>query len=299
MAAIKNRGLGKGLEALFNDITINTQDINEAAETLLDGQISLLDVNLIKPNNNQPRKTFNDEKTDELAKSIENHGIIQPIIVRTVKEGYEIVAGERRWRAARKASLKKVPCLIRELDEKQNMLFSIIENMQREDLNPIEEAKALQELVLVYGFTQEDISKNVGKSRPYVTNALRLLRLPESIQEMVVNQLLSNGHARAILALKDEKVQMDLAKMAVRENLSVRELERIVNKRLSDINNLKPKSREKVDSKEIKLIEQELKSVIGTKVKIHFNGKKGKIELEYYSKDELERLIDLLNSLKN
>ncbi len=299
MAAMKSRGLGKGLEALFNDITINTQEISEATETLLDGQISLLDVNLIKPNNNQPRKTFNDEKTEELAKSIENYGIIQPIIVRSVKEGYEIVAGERRWRAARKASLKKVPCLIRELDEKQNMLFSIIENMQREDLNPIEEAKALQELVSVYGFTQEDISRNVGKSRPYVTNALRLLRLPEGIQEMLVNQLLSSGHARAILAVKDEKTQMDLAKHAVRENLSVRELERIVNKKISGLANPKPKSKERVDAKQIKSIEEELKSIVGTKVRIHFNGKKGKIELEYYSKDELERLIDLLNGLKH
>ncbi|MBR4074936.1 MAG: ParB/RepB/Spo0J family partition protein, partial [Firmicutes bacterium] len=188
MAAPKRKGgLGRGLSSLFEDVPVHVEEYVKTTEQAAEskgkkgevaGEIVFLDINDIKPNANQPRKEFNDEKIDELARSIEIHGVIQPIMVRPFGKGYEIVAGERRWRAARRAGLKKIPAIIRELDEQQNMLIAIIENMQREDLNPIEEAMALEEMIKTYGLTQDEVSKSVGKSRPYITNALRLLKLP-------------------------------------------------------------------------------------------------------------------------
>jgi len=297
MAAAKGRGLGMGLEALFNNVEINTQDIHDATFAQESG-IVFLEINKIKPNSKQPRKSFNDEKIDELAKSIEVHGIIQPIMVRKSNEGYEIVAGERRWRAARRASLKKVPCIIRELDEEQNMLFAIIENMQREDLNPIEEAEALNSMITSYGLTQEEVSKSIGKSRPYITNALRLLKLPLIVQTLVIEGTLTNGHARAIVGIKDEKKQIELAKQAAESGLSVREVEELA----SDTSKINSKSRSKskfrTKNREIQDLEQELKSVLGTKVNISMGPRRGKIEIEYYSKEELERLLEMLLSLK-
>ena len=296
MPAIKGRGLGKGLEALFSDVEISTQETNAGDLNEKEGGILFLDVNDIKPNANQPRKNFSEEKIEELAKSIEIHGIIQPIMVRSSGQGYEIVAGERRWRAARRASLKKVPCIIRELDEEQNMLISIIENMQREDLNPIEEAEALQQMTARYGLTQEEISKSVGKSRPYITNSLRLLKLPDSIQEMVVNGSITGGHARAILGIKDESQQLLLAKQVAERGLSVREAEALAGE--IDSNKKKAKPRTRVKNQEIANLEENLKSIFGTKVAINHGARKGKIEIEYYSKEELERLLELFYSMK-
>ena len=297
MAAPKGRGLGKGLEALFNDVEINMHDSNHETDGNQDG-ILFLDINDIKPNAKQPRKNFQEDKIEELARSIETHGIIQPIMVRPAREGYEIVAGERRWRAARKTSLKKVPCIIRELSEEQNMLIAIIENMQREDLNPMEEAEALNQMITNYGLTQEEVSKSVGKSRPYITNALRLLKLPAAIQELVVQGELTSGHARAIVGVKDEKKQMQLANRTATEGLSVREIEALVNKENDGSQNklTRMKSREK--NREITDLEEELKSALGTKVAISHGPKRGKIEIEYYSREELERLLELLLSLK-
>lgn len=297
MAAAKGRGLGMGLEALFNNVEINAQDIHDATNAQ-EGGIVFLDINDIKPNSKQPRKSFDEEKIEELARSIEVHGILQPIMVRPLKEGYEIVAGERRWRAARKASLKKVPCLIRELDEEQNMLFAIIENMQREDLNPMEEAEALNQMISTYGLTQEEVSKSIGKSRPYITNALRLLKLPMHVQNMVTEGALTSGHARAIAGIKDEKKQLEIANHAVRSGISVREIETLIgesgdgNKKKTSVKKPKTKSREITD------VEEELKIILGTKVSIVHGTKRGKIEIEYYSKDELERIIELMLNLK-
>lgn len=296
MPAPKARGLGKGLEALFSDVEINIHNTNEAEKEALEGGILFLDINDIKPNSNQPRKNFSDEKIEELAKSIEVHGIIQPIMVRTAGQGYEIVAGERRWRAARKASLKKVPCIVRELDEEQNMLVSIIENMQREDLNPMEEAEALSQMTTKYGLTQEEVSKSVGKSRPYITNSLRLLKLPSAVREMVVDGELTSGHARAILAVKEEKKQIEMAKHIVKKGLSVREAEALANESEEGKQKTRPKARKK--NQELTNLEEELKTVLGTKVAIQHGTKRGKIEIEYYSRDELERLLELLFSLK-
>ena len=295
MAGAKGRGLGKGLEALFNDVEINAHDQERSA----DGEgIQFIDINKIKPNSKQPRKSFPDEKIEELARSIEAHGIIQPIMVRPSGEGYEIVAGERRWRAARRAALKQVPCIIRELTEEQNMLVAIIENMQREDLNPIEEAEALNQMITTYGLTQEEVSKSVGKSRPYITNSLRLLKLTDDVREMVVQGQLSNGHARALISVKDEKRQLELANQAVRDGLSVREIETLANKENEGPVKRATKAKARAKNREITDLEEELKSALGTKVAINHGSRKGKIEIEYYSRDELERLLELLLSLK-
>lgn len=298
MAVQKGRGLGKGLEALFNEVEINMQEIDDSTAANQEHGILFLDINAIKPNSNQPRKHFQDEKIDELAKSIEAHGIIQPIMVRVAGDGYEIVAGERRWRAARRASLKQVPCIIRELSEEQNMLVAIIENMQREDLNPMEEAEALNQMITNFGLTQEEVSKSVGKSRPYITNSLRLLKLPADVREMVVQGELTNGHARALVGIKDEKKQLELAKRIAREGLSVRETEAFASKAVEGIENKASKAKPRAKNREITDLEEELKNALGTKVAINHGSRRGKIEIEYYSRDELERLLELLLSLK-
>ncbi|HVI39794.1 MAG TPA: ParB/RepB/Spo0J family partition protein [Anaerovoracaceae bacterium] len=295
MAVPRGRGLGKGLEALFNDVEINTHDSGRSNDQ--EG-ILFLDLNDIKPNSKQPRKNFQDDKIDELARSIETHGVIQPIMVRPAGEGYEIVAGERRWRAARRASLKQIPCIIRELSEEQNMLISIIENMQREDLNPMEEADALNQMITKFGLTQEEVSKSVGKSRPYITNALRLLKLPAEIQEMVVQCELTNGHARAIAGVKEITKQLRLANRVVKDGLSVRETEALANKENEGTDKKPAKAKPRTKNREIADIEEELKTALGTKVAINYGTRRGKIEIEYYSREELERLLELLLSLK-
>lgn len=296
MAVPKGRGLGKGLEALFNDVEINARGSDNPAEG--HEGILFLDINDIKPNSSQPRKNFPEDKIEELAKSIEIHGIIQPIMVRPSGEGYEIVAGERRWRAARKASLKQVPCIIRELSEEQNMLVAIIENMQREDLNPMEEADALNQMITRFGLTQEEVSKSVGKSRPYITNSLRLLKLPAMIRDMVIQGELTSGHARAIAGVKEEKLQLNLAKKVVKDGLSVRETEMLANKENEGAGNKPNKPRTLAKNREITDMEEELKTALGTRVAINHGTRRGKIEIEYYSRDELERLLELLLSLK-
>lgn len=316
MAAPKSRGLGRGLEALFGDVEINvtennTQEKNDtpakktskkaasasANENVTEADensVVFIDINDIRPNENQPRKTFNEEKIAELADSILEHGLIQPIVVRKKDVGYEIVAGERRYRAARKAELKSIPCLIRELTDEQNMLLAIIENMQREDLNPIEEAQAIEKMIKTYGLTQEQVSKSLSKSRPYITNALRLLKLPEEIMTMIVDGTLSSGHARTLINIEDEERKIALAKRAVAENLSVRELEKLAGESRKG----RPAARRKTKSADVACVEEDLKKVLGTKVNLVEKGKKGKIEIEYYTRDELERLIELLKGIR-
>ena len=298
MKAAKNSGLGRGLEALFNDVQINIVG-KERVEENIGTSIIFININDIAPNPNQPRKDFKEEKIEELADSIKEHGIIQPIMVRKAANGYEIVAGERRWRAARKAQLKDIPCIVKELDEHENMIVAIIENMQREDLNPLEEAKAFQQLGETFKLTQEEISKSVSRSRPYITNALRLLKLPEEIQQLIVDGSITSGHARAIAGMKNKERQIAIARNIVEKGLSVRQVEEMA-KRLEDPkekDRQKQKNAQKVKtSKEIKIIEEEMIKKYGTKVKIVSGKKRGRIEIEYYSKDELERLIDLILS---
>lgn len=294
----KNRGLGRGLDALFADQAPAVQpdrtseDLSAAADAK--DTVAYIDINEIKPNENQPRKTFDEEKINELAASITEHGIIQPLVVRKRKVGYEIVAGERRWRAARRAELKQVPCLIREFSDEENMLIAIIENMQREDLNPIEEAEGLNQMIRTYGLTQEEVSKSVSKSRPYITNALRLLKLPAEIQQLVTEGKLTTGHARALIPIEDKVLQAQLCRRIIEEGLSVRKVEELA----AGAGKPKKKPAKKTKSADTLHVERELKSLFGTRVNINQKGKKGCIELEYYSTEELNRLIELLKTVE-
>ena len=231
MAAPKKGGLGRGLDALFADVPVKAPKETEVIKNREDGDekdtVRYVKIHDIMPNANQPRKTFNEEKIEELAASIREHGIIQPIVVRKKSRGYEIVAGERRWRAAIKAELSQVPCLIRNLDDEQNMLIAIIENMQREDLNPIEEAEGLRQMTETFGMTQEQVSRSVGKSRPYITNSMRLLKLPEYIRESIADGRISAGHGRTLIAASDEDMRKSIWEKMIKEGLSVREAEKL------------------------------------------------------------------------
>lgn len=258
-----------------------------------------LKLNLIEPNSEQPRKNFDEESLQELADSIKQYGILQPLIVQKKGSHYEIIAGERRWRAAKLAGITDVPVLIREYDKQQTMEIALIENVQRADLNPIEEAKAYQMLIQEFGLRQEDVAERVAKNRATITNSMRLLKLDERVQEMLIQDRLTGGHARALLSLEDGEKQYQLALKTVENHLSVREVERLVKELL------KPKKAKKKADPErdmevfFKDVEEKLKGVMGTKVSINRKDKnKGRIEIEYYSSAELERLIELLESLR-
>ena len=306
--AARKTGLGRGLGALFEDAAISIGDPLERESRLkenVDKSISDQDeiviqvnINQIKPNESQPRKNFDKEKLEELASSILEHGVIQPLVLRPYKDGksFQLVAGERRWRAARLAGLKLVPAIVRELTEEENIILSIIENIQREDLNPIEEAEAVNTMMKTYRLTQEEVSKSLGKSRPYIANTVRLLKLPEEIREMVREEVLSQSHARALLTLPKAK-QLELAGKAVKGAWSVREIETRVAKVESDKKGRKDLIK-KAEDNDGKLIERELKDLLGTRVNIKDNKGRGRIEIEYYTKEERERLIDLLKSIK-
>ena len=308
-AKTKAKGLGKGLEALFGDAEVapvekkpaskkkqtESKKSEKAAESPAEeGGVLYVDLNDIKPNAAQPRKVFDEEKLEELAASISQHGLIQPIVLRKLGKGYEIVAGERRWRAARLAGLKEVPCIVKELTEEENMLLAIVENMQREDLNPIEEAEGLKKMIDTYGLTQEQVSYSVGKSRPYITNSLRLLKLPGRVQQLTAEGKITTGHARALAAVKSQQRQIDLAVRASKEGLSVRQIEQLAKETKQP---QEKKKTRKVKSADEKRVEEDLKNALGTKISLNRKGKGGKIEIEFYSADELERLIELLRSL--
>ena len=288
----ERKGLGKGLGALFEDVNIDSIEIEGSEANKED--INFIDIDEIAPNESQPRKTFNKEKLEELARSIKTHGVIQPIVVRKQGSHYEVVAGERRWRAARIAGLSEVPCIVRELTDEQNMLVAIIENVQREDLNPIEEARGIRAMIEDYELTQDEVAKAVSKSRPYITNALRMLKLPDAVLDMVSTGKLSAGHARAILSAKEEE-QTEIAKHVETKGLSVREAEKLSKKGLS-FDRKKP-GKHPTKNAAVRQIESELSSALGTKVNLSQNGNKGKIEIEYYSREELEGLIEALRAI--
>ncbi|MBR3184198.1 MAG: ParB/RepB/Spo0J family partition protein [Firmicutes bacterium] len=305
MAGTKKGGLGRGLEALFADSVPVTREVKpletaskpakksaekaDPAET-----VQYISIHDVKPNANQPRKIFDEEKIAELAASIKENGIIQPLIVRKKGKGYEIVAGERRWRASVKAELKEVPCIVRELDDEQNMLLAIVENMQREDLNPMEEAEGLNQMIAAYGLTQEQVSKSIGKSRPYIANSLRLLKLPEEIRDLISDGSLSAGHGRTLVSVPDEARQIEIARKILKEGLSVRETEKLAAEKEEP--GKKRRGRKPKDP-DVARVEADLKEALGTRVNIKRTGKKGKIEIEFFSRDELERLIEMLESL--
>jgi len=301
--AAKKDGLGRGLDALFADVPVSapaevpaekkSAKAVEKEEIPAEDRVNYIKIHEIMPNVNQPRKTFNEDKIEELADSIRQHGIIQPIVVRKKKKGYEIVAGERRWRAAMKAGLSEVPCLLKELTDEQNMLIAIIENMQREDLNPIEEAEGLHQMVERFGLTQDQVSKSVGKSRPYITNSLRLLKLPEYIRVKISEGELSAGHGRTLITVEDEDLRRQLFDKILAEGLSVRETEKLV----GQLGKPKKKPVQKTKNADTARVEEELKEILGTRVSITEKGKKGKIEIECYSREELNRLIELLKKL--
>lgn len=297
----KNSGLGRGLGALFAEqtpIVEKTEKDSQEQPAIQkkandENSVVYIDIGNIKPNQHQPRKYFQEDRIEELAQSILEHGIIQPLVVRPAAEDtYELVAGERRWRAARRAGLQKVPCLVREFTDEQNMLVAIIENLQREDLNPIEEARGLHQMMETYGMTQDEVSKSVSKSRPYISNALRLLKLPEEVQEFVATGKISMGHARALINIKSKSEQLEICKRIIDEGLSVRDVEKLA----ADQKKKKKSRRPAVKSAETLAMEGRLKDVFGTKVSIDSKGKKGVIKLEYYSGEELDRLLNMLLS---
>ncbi|WP_064202754.1 ParB/RepB/Spo0J family partition protein [Brevibacillus brevis] len=277
-----SRGLGKGLNALI------TSNLIEEGE-----QVKEVSINEIRPNPYQPRKEFEQSAIEELAQSIKEHGIIQPLIVRKSIKGYELVAGERRLRAAKLAGLKEVPVVVKAYTDQQLMEIALIENLQRENLNPLEEAEAYDKLISHHDYTQEQLAQKIGKSRPHVANMLRLLQLPEKIRKMVSAAELSMGHSRALLGVTDKKVQQQLANDVVEKGLSVRQLEEIV-KQLNVSRETKKKKSAKNEPVLIEM-EERLRSRFGTSVKIKKGSKRGKIEIDFYSQEDLERIIQMLN----
>ena len=305
----RKTGLGRGLDALFADVAPITEEERDPGSVTgpdtdtdaakSEDRVLYIDINDIRPNHAQPRKVFDEGKLAELARSIRTNGVIQPLIVRESANGYELVAGERRWRASRMAGLKTVPCIIRNFDDRQNAIVAIIENMQREDLNPIEEAQGLKAMTERYGFTQEQVSESLGRSRTYIANSIRLLKLPVEIQEYVSSGQMSAAHGRTIINIPDPVKQRELAEKIIRNDLSVRATERLAEKIKDELRPERKKRKKASDADsaraaEIVAVERELMTLTGTKVRIAGDGNKGKIELEYYSLDELNRLIDAL-----
>lgn len=293
--ALKRSGLGpkgKGLEALFE------QKKEEFESTASNEAVMLIDINKIEPNKSQPRKNFSESSLEELAQSIKQYGVIQPIIVKKSSGGYELVAGERRWRASKIAGIKEIPAIIKDYDEDKLFEIALVENLQREDLNPIEEAMGYSKLSDNFGFSQEEISKRVGKSRSAVANSIRLLSLDDNTQALVKSGKLSAGHARTIIPVDDEKQRFELAERIIEEELSVRETENIVKKILENKKEKKTKQKlSKFNTDSYGKIEENLKNILGTNVKLKSGKNKGAIEIEYYSDDDLERLMALLGSI--
>ncbi|MBP3458167.1 MAG: ParB/RepB/Spo0J family partition protein [Lachnospiraceae bacterium] len=289
------RGLGKGLDALIpvSSDAKNNKRVNVPAEKEK-GPETLVKITMVEPNREQPRKTFDEDALNELAESIKQFGLLQPILVQDRKDHYEIIAGERRWRAAKIAGLKEVPVIIKNLTEQEIVEISLIENIQRENLNPIEEALAYKKLLNEFHLKQEEVAERVSKSRTAVTNSMRLLKLEDEVQKMVVDELITTGHARALLGIEDGEQQIACAKKIVDEKLSVRDIEKLVK-------NMNKPAKEKKAPKDKSVdfiyqdIEEKLKLSLGTKVSVTAkeNGA-GKIEIEFYSNDDLDRLLEIL-----
>lgn len=296
--ATKKRGLGKGLDVLFGEQTATeaSSKYTEASEkrALASGEMKVK-ISLVVPNADQPRKVFDKAALEELTASIKEYGVLDPLLVRKKGDTYEIIAGERRWRAAQAAGLKEVPVICREYTERQAAEIAIIENLQREDLNAIEEAQAYQQLIDEYELSQEDVANIVSKNRTTITNSLRLLKLAPELQKMLVDGVLSAGHARAILALEDLELQKKLANMIVESKMSVREAE----KKAKSLTRKKADKKGKTDETDYSIFykeyEEKLTEALGTKVHINRkDNKKGRIEIDYYSMSELERIVEKL-----
>lgn len=295
--AVKRGGLGKGLDSLIPEgktkpATTSTKKVEKEVKTVE----QLVKISKIEPNREQPRRNFEEDALLELADSIKQFGVLQPLLVQKKGDFYEIIAGERRWRAAKLAGIKEVPVIVKDYTKQEIVEIALIENIQRENLNPIEEAMAYKKLLTEFKLKQDEVAERVSKSRTAVTNSMRLLKLDDKIQQMIVDDMISTGHARALLAIEDKEEQYNLATRIFDEKLSVREVEAIIRQ----IKNPKlPKERKVVQNDFVyKDLEEKMISVIGTKVSVNQKGKgKGKIEIEYYSDTELERIFDLLMSV--
>lgn len=292
------RGLGKGLDSLIPNAVGEAKakkEVKEVAAPDKKGPETIVKITMVEPNREQPRKLFDEDALQELADSIKQFGLLQPILVQDRKDHYEIIAGERRWRAAKLAGLKEVPVIIRNYTEQEIVEISLIENIQREDLNPIEEAQAYKRLLEEFNLKQDEVAERVSKSRAAVTNSIRLLKLSNDVQQMVIDEMISTGHARALLAIENPEEQYNLAQRIFDEKLSVRDVEKLVK------NMNKPAKPKKLDDKTLQVIyqdiEEQLKQKLSTKVSISSKGNgAGKIEIEFYSHDDLDRLLEMMGN---
>ena len=299
---IKKKGLGKGLDSLIPDnksmkSVTSEKTVESKEDAAAKSGVQVMKINEVEPNRDQPRKNFDEDALLELSDSIKQFGVLQPLLVRKRKDYYEIIAGERRWRAAKLAGVNEVPVIEKEYTDQEILEIGLIENIQRENLNPIEEAIAYKRLLEEFNLKQDEVAERVSKSRTAVTNSMRLLKLSDKVQQMIIDDMISTGHARALLAIDDPELQYTLANKIFDEKLSVRETEKLV----KEIKNpKKPKEKKLVANSFIyQDLEEKMKSVFGTKVSIASKGKgKGKIEIEYYSDDELEHLFDMMMSIK-
>ena len=308
----KKSGLGRGLDALFPEKTVQSKPktvktVKEEKKVAVDTKKSsqqetsngerMMKISMIEPNREQPRKKFDEDALQELSESIKQYGILQPLLVSDKKDYYEIVAGERRWRAAKMAGLKEVPVVVKEFSTQEIVEISLIENIQREDLNPVEEAMAYKRLIDEFHLKQDEIAERVSKSRTAVTNSMRLLKLDSRVQQMMVDEMISAGHARAILAISDPEQQYNAAMKVFDEKLSVRETEKLVKSILTPTKK-KPVVSNPTEDAIYESLEEKMKGITGTRVFIQRKkNNKGKIEIEYYSRDDLDRIIDLFESI--
>lgn len=288
----RKRGLGQGLSALISDELEEEIALENNKDTMR------VRITLVEPNPDQPRKQFDEDSLHELADSIKSFGVLQPLVVVKKDKFYEIIAGERRWRAAKLAGLKEIPVIIKDFSHEERVEVSLIENIQRENLNPIEEAIAYQRLINEFNLKQDEIGDKVAKSRSAITNILRLLQLDEKVQKMIIDEMISSGHARALLAIKDRELQVETATQIFDNKLSVRETEKLIKKLISPRKEKKHRRDIKHDPVILSL-QKNIEEILGTKVSIAAKRNKGKIEIEYFSNDELERIMDLLQQIRH
>ena len=306
MAGAKKGGLGKGIDSLIPNKVNNTKPVEKTEEPKVENEKVvegvLVSINKVEPNREQPRKNFDEDALLELSESIKQFGVLQPLLVQDKKDYYEIIAGERRWRAAKLAGLKEVPVIIKNLTEQEVVEISLIENIQRENLNPIEEAIAYKRLLTEFNLKQDEVAERVSKSRTAVTNSMRLLKLNDKVQQMVIDDMITTGHARALLGIEDYDKQYTTAQKIFDEKLSVRETEKLVKKIQQEKDQPTAKDETKLDPKLEAIyhdLEENLKAILGTKVAINQkDDKKGKIEIEYYSMDELDRIIVMIRTIR-
>ncbi len=293
------KGLGKGLDSMIPKKVMPDTKQTKKEEKENVSRETLIKINEIEPNREQPRRNFNEDALQELADSIRQYGVLQPLLLQKKDKYYEIIAGERRWRAARMAGVKEIPAIVKEYSSQEVIEIALIENIQREDLNPIEEAMAYQKLITEFKLKQDELAERVSKSRTAITNSMRLLKLCPKVQEMLIEEMISSGHARALIPIEDAKEQETVAQEVFDKKLSVRETEALVKKLLKDEPEKKEKEKNTTENIIYKDIEEKIKGIIGTKVSIQKKTKKkGKIEIEYYSPEDLDRILDLLMSIK-